>query len=338
MDNRVRVLQIIAGMGSGGAEKFLMNMYRNMDHDKIVFDFLLQSDDNLYKDELESYGSVIYQIPPYYRHPIKNRAALKSILERGYSVIHVHANALMYITPILLAKELHIPCRIMHSHNTSLYYKWMRPYHVLNKHRIKNSASHRFACSEKAGEWMFDSDYTVVRNAIDLEAFAFKREVRDVYRQELGISKDDLVIGQIGRLWEVKNQTFTLDVLKQILEKRDNCQLLFVGEGMDEADLQNKARLLGIDNHVSFLGVRKDVSDLINAFDILMLPSLYEGLPMVMIESQANGLPVFCSENVTEESVVSTNVFRLSLDLGAAKWARLILETDTHRIDNRSWF
>lgn len=333
MDNRVRVLHVITGMGSGGAEMFLMNMYRNMDHDKIVFDFLLQSDENLYKDELESFGSRIYQIPPYFRHPIQNYAALKRILKKEYSIIHIHGNALMYIEPILCAEKIGIPCRIMHSHSTSLFYKWARPYHELNKRRIAKHATHRFACSEEAGAWMFGSDFTVIRNAIDLDCFAFQNELRAKYRRELGIADDDYVIGQIGRLREVKNQSFTLDVFQQILARRDYCRLLFIGEGADEASLRSKARLLGMEGRVSFLGVRTDVSNLFNAFDIMAFPSLYEGLGIVMIEAQANGLPVICSTNVPETCVYAPNVRRLPLELGAAAWADAILTADVHRVD-----
>ena len=335
MDNRVRVLQVIAGMGSGGAEMFLMNMYRNMDHDKIVFDFLLQSSENIYKEELESYGSKIWEIPPYYKKPFQNHSALKKVLAKGYPIVHVHANALLYITPILYAEKAGISCRIMHSHNTSMYYKWALPYHNLNKIRIKKHATHCFACSEEAGTWMFGSDYTVISNAIDLERFAFRPDLRDKYRSELGISEGDLAIGQIGRLFSTKNQSFSLDVFHEVLMQRKNCRLLFIGIGGDEAMLREKATKLGIADRVSFLGVRTDVSSLVNAFDLLLLPSLYEGFPVVMVEAQANGLPILCSSAVTERSVLSSNVWRLPLEIGKEKWAESILSADPQRLDNR---
>lgn len=334
MDNRLRVLHVITGMGSGGAEMFLMNMYRNMNKNKIVFDFLLQSDQNIFKEELESYGSRIFTVPPYYKHPMQNRTELKEILREGYQIVHVHANALMYILPIIYAKKAGIPCRIMHSHNTSLLYKWALPYHKFNKRRVEKYATHRFACSQEAGEWMFNSNFIVIRNAVDLNRFAFNEKLRTQYRQELGVSKDDLVIGQIGRLSHTKNQDFTLDVLSSLRKKVKNCRLLFVGEGTGEQALRDKTCNMDLEENVEFLGVRSDVNQLINAFDILMLPSLYEGLPVVMIEAQANGITVFCSTNITVESVYADNIHRLSLDLGPETWAENILNSQIYRRDN----
>lgn len=335
MDDRVRVLHVITGMGSGGAEMFLMNMYRNMDHSSIVFDFLLQSDENLYKEELESYGSRIWQIPPYFKHPLKNRVALKQVLKNGFSAVHVHANGLLYIEPILLAHHYGIPCRIMHSHSSSMYYKWALPLHQLNRFRIRGHVTQRFACSEEAGRWMFGSDFTVIQNAIDLDQFAFNPKARTQYRRELQISEDELVIGQIGRLYSTKNQSFSLQVFQQVLKKRTDCRLLFVGSGSDEEMLGKMAREMSIADKVSFLGVRTDVNELINAFDLLLFPSLYEGLPIVTIEAQANGLPIVCSNAVPESCVLSPNMSRLSLELGPEKWAEAILSADLTRTDNR---
>ncbi len=334
MKNQVRVLHVITGLGSGGAEMFLMNMYRNMDHEKIVFDFLLQSNENIYREELASYGSQIWQIPPYFKHPLQNHTELKKILAQGYPIIHVHANALMYITPILLAEKAGVPCRIMHSHSTSVIFKWALPYHILNKKRVKKSATHCFACSEDAGVWMFGSDYTVIQNAIELDRFAFCPELRDKYRQELGIADDELVIGQIGRLRELKNQSFSLESFRILTMEKANCRLLFVGDGSDEAELREKAQALGIANRVSFLGVRTDVSGLMNAFDLLLFPSLYEGLGIVTVEAQANGLPVVCSTAVPESCVFAENVHRRSLELGPEAWAEEILSMDLSRTDN----
>ena len=335
MDDRVRVLQVITGMGSGGAEMFLMNMYRNMDHEKIVFDFLLQSDENLYKDELESYGSRIWQIPPYFRHPFQNRKALKGVLKNNFSAIHVHANGLLYIEPILLAHRYGIPCRIMHSHSSSMYYKWALPIHRLNRLRIQGHVTECFACSEEAGRWMFGSDYTVIQNAIDLDRFSFDPEARAKYRSELQIPEGELVIGQIGRLYATKNQVFSLDLFQALLAKEGNCRLLFIGDGSDAPMLREKAQELSIENRVSFLGVRTDVSRLINSFDMLLLPSLYEGLPIVTIEAQANGLPILCSTAVPEGCVMAPNVRRLPLELGPEEWVKALLSLDLERTDNR---
>ena len=333
--NPVRILHVITGMGSGGAEMFLMNMYRNMDHDRVVFDFVLQSDENIYRDELLSYGSKIYRIEPYFKHYFKNHAQLKEILRSGYSIVHVHGNALLYITPLLYAKRMGIPCRIMHSHNTSMYYKWALPYHVLNKHRLRHAASHRFACSDAAGKWMFFDDFTVIENAIDLDAFSFREESRIRVREELGIPQNAFVIGQVGRLTAVKNQQFSMKVFSEVHLSRPDSRLLFIGTGSMEKEMKEIASSMGIGEKVLFLGARKDVSRLQNAMDLFIFPSLYEGLGIVAIEAQANGLPVYCSNAIPDEALIGENIHRLSLEAGVDAWAKEILQADLNRRDNQ---
>ena len=335
MDNRVRVLHVITGMGSGGAEMFLMNMYRNMDHSRIVFDFLLQSSENLYQQELESYGSRIYQIPAYFRHPLQNRTQLQDVLKLPFSAIHVHGNALLYVMPLFAAKKAGIPCRIMHSHSTSMYYKWAMPWHMLNRLRINRCVTHRFACSEAAGDWMFDRPYQVIRNAVDLDAFSFNAQARKSLRTELGIPETATVFGQVGRLSSVKNQIFSLEVFSKFIRQRPESFLLLVGIGSMEQELRQKARQLGIEQQLRFLGVRTDVSRLENVFDLLLCPSLYEGLGITVIEAQANGIPVYCSTAVPEQAAVSESVHRISLDLGPEAWAEAILRENLERADHR---
>ena len=335
MDNRIRVLHVITGMGSGGAEMFLINMYRNMDHSRIVFDFLLQSDENLYRKELESYGSRIYQIPAYFEHPLQNRTQLREVLKQPFSAIHVHANALLYVLPLFAAKKAGVPCRIMHSHSSSMYYKWAMPWHQLNRKRIKRCATHCFACSDPAGHWMFEGPYTVIQNAIDLDAFSFQPELRSQQRHVLGIEEETLVLGQVGRLSEVKNQLFTLDCFSHIVRQRPDSLLLFVGSGYMESELRSQAQQLGIIDRIRFLGIRTDVNLLENVFDAVLCPSLYEGLGITVIEAQANGLPVFCSTAVPDQAAVSADVRRLPLEAGPAAWAEEILKNSLERRDHR---
>ncbi len=336
MDSRVHVLQVISGMGSGGAEMFLMNMYRNMDHNKIVFDFLLQSDENIYKDELKYYGSTVHRVTPYYKNYFANISQLKSVLRNNYPIVHVHANALLYIEPLIYAKKLGVPCRIMHSHNSSMFYKFALPYHSLNKFRIRHYATHQFACSEAAGKWMFGERFTIIPNAIDIDHFSFTNETRTKIRNELGISEHTFVLGQVGRLYSVKNQKFSMEVLKNLLAVRPDSMLVLVGEGGDSEELQVFARQQGISDHVLFLGVRSDVFSILSSFDAFIFPSLYEGLPVTVIEAQANGLPVFCSYAVPEQAVLAKNVHRLSLELGPKKWSEEILNASFNRLNNKS--
>ena len=336
MNDPVRILQVISGLGSGGAEVFIMNMLRNIDRKKVIFDFLLQSDENIYKDELEAYGCRIYKIPPYYKHPLKNRNHLREFLfaHPEYRTIHVHSNALIYTAPLFLAKKVGIPKRIMHSHSTFTYRKIMLPVHYINRFRINNVVTTCLACSAAAGTWMFRRDYRIVKNAIDLEKFRFQKNERNKVRQELRISESQIVIGQVGRLESAKNALFSVKILKELLQYGKNMLLLFVGTGSRKTEILHLAHELGVEKQIRFLGVRQDVNLLLNSFDLFLLPSFFEGLSISLIEAQANGLPSFCSTGIPREAIVAENVRQLSLKTGPKEWARQILHEPLVRSDS----
>lgn len=335
MDQKLRVLHVISSIGTGGAETFIMNMVRNMDHEKLAFDFLLQSNSVSYATELESYGCRFFVIPPYYRHMLQNHRQLKKILtENTFQAIHLHANGLFYLTPIIYAKRAGIPCRIVHSHSNFIYYKIGKPLHYFNKWRAQKSATHFFACSEKAGKWMFCGDYTLIPNAIDLDAFAFSGLKRQQYRREWNIRDDTLVIGQVGRLTEPKNHVFSLQVFEQIKKEKQNSLLILVGNGNLRNTIIREIESRGLSDSVWLLGTRNDTKDLLNAFDVFLFPSLFEGMPIAAIEAQANGLPCFFSEAVPENTVIGNNSLRLSLSLGPEVWAQKILSALLGRVDN----
>ena len=214
----VRVLHIINGLGSGGAESFLMNMYRNIDREKIQFDFLLRSEENMYKDELEKMGSKVYVTASFPKHFMKNYCETKKFLkEHKYEVIHVHANALLYLTALILAKKEGVKCRIVHSHSISAKYPVLKIIHNFNKNLLHFWATDYLACSEDAGKWMFKKQYTHIKNSTDLDKFRFNRRKRECVREELGIDEDVFVIGHIGRFLPVKNHSFILSVFKSII-------------------------------------------------------------------------------------------------------------------------
>lgn len=335
MGDCMRVLQVITGLGSGGAESFLMSMYRNMDHQKVQFDFLVRSRENFYKEELERSGSKVYYTTPFPPHYLKNLFEVSKILrENNYSVVHVHANALLYMTALEEAKRLGIPCRIMHSHSSSTCSKKYLPIHFFNKKRIEKLATHKFACSELAGKWMFNGGFQVINNAIDLERFRYSEESRNCVRNELGISANTFVMGHVGRFWQVKNHSFLLDIFAEIVKTKPASMLVLVGTGDLVEAVQQKASSLGIEDKVLLLGERKDVNKILSALDAFVFPSLCEGLPIAAIEAQANGLFFVCSENVTGEVIIADNAYRLPLEKGPEYWAKYILSADLSRYDN----
>ncbi len=334
MAEPVRVLHVIAGMGSGGAESFLMNMCRHMDREKVQFDFLLRSSENIYVDELEALGCGVYYTDSFPRHWIRNRMQTKAILKQNsYSIIHVHANALLYITPLILAKKMGVPCRIMHSHNSSMAYKAALPIHLFFKNRIQRIATHCFACSDQAGKWMFPGQYQIIRNAIDVEKFKYDPEAREQIRNEMRIPADELVVGHVGRFWEQKNHAFLLCVFSKILQQKPNAYLVLVGEGGLKNQIRELALSLGISTHVIFAGVRKDVNKVLSMFDVFAFPSLYEGLSVVSVEAQVNGLPVICSEATPSSVLFSEYSKQVPLSCGEETWAGQLLAAAGHRCD-----
>lgn len=334
MAEPIRVLHVIAGMGSGGAESFLMNMCRHMDREKVQFDFLLRSRENIYADELEAMGCRVYYTDSFPRHWLRNRRQTEKILKQNpYRIIHVHANALLYVTPLTLAKKLGVPCRIMHSHSTFMLYSKARIIHDYNKRRIHEIATDCFACAEKSGEWMFGDRFQVINNAIDIERFRFDQSAREQIRREFSIPADAFVVGHVGRFWPEKNHAFLVKVFSGVLRQKPDARLILVGEGALESQIRELARELGVIDRVVFAGVRKDVNKVLSAFDVFAFPSVYEGLSVVSLEAQANGLPLICSE-ATQSSVLFSEYSRqIPLSSGEEIWTRQLLAAEGHRCD-----
>lgn len=333
----VRVLHVLTALSSGGAESFIMNMYRNMDRDKVQFDFLLRSTENVYKEELEKMGSRVYVTAAFPRHFIQNALQTSRFFkELTYDIIHVHANALLYTFALSCAKRNGVKCRIIHSHNSAMAHMRLLPLHNANKKRIHALATDFFACSENAGKWMFDKDFTVVHNAIDLDAFSYDVQKRKKLRAELGIGDQDLVLGHIGRFAAQKNHTFLIDIFAEVAKIRPDAKLILLGDGDLREAMAQKVSQLELSDRVFFMGARKDVADLVNVFDLFVFPSLYEGLGIVALEAQANGLAVICSEAIPDQALFGMANKKRSLQESTAVWAKHILSIDIRRQDLRS--
>lgn len=334
MAEPVRVLHVVTGMEHGGTESFIMNMYRSIDREKVQFDFLLRSDRMIYGDELKKMGSRIYYTASFPKHFIKNYfQTVRFFKEHPYQIIHVHANALLYVSALKIAKRAGVKCRIMHSHNASLFYSKAKLIHMHNKRRIESLATHYFACSEIAGQWMFNKEYKIIRNGIDIDRFAYNEENRNKIRRELNIPDDAFVLGHTGHLTYVKNQKFAIDILSEIHKSGKKAYLVLVGEGDAESELKQLAAQKSICDYVVFTGGRKDVPDILCAFDLFIFPSIYEGLGISVLEAQANGLVCVCSEAVPVDSFPKDSICQLSLDLGPQEWSKTILDIDCSRLD-----
>lgn len=334
----IRVLHITGTMDVGGIETFLMNVYRNIDRNKVQFDFLLSGGTEFhYSEEIRKLGGKIYSVPSRNggKDVLKNSKALDDFFRKHteYKIVHQHVSSLSYITPLLKAKKYHIPTRIVHSHSTQEFGNYLNVVlHYIHKPIISKLATNYFACSSLAAKWVYpeslikQNKHVIVKNAIDVENYKFDSAIRNKIRRELGISENEIVIGHVGRFVDLKNHKFIIDIFNEITKKDTNFKLLFVGDGILRGETEEKIIELGLKDKVIFTGVRPDVGNLLNAMDIFLFPSLYEGLGMALIEAQSIGLKCFTSDNVVPQEVDVTGLVNfISLNESAKEWAKQIL-------------
>lgn len=335
----VRVLHIVGRMDRGGIETMLMNLYRNIDRDKVQFDFLAHfGREAAYNDEIRSMGGRIYEMPAlrdethvYYWRVFSYINALKKFFDehKEYKIIHCHmTNTAGIYMPI--AQKRGVTCRISHSHSTKAKIGIMGKVTDLLQKPIYKYATDMFACSEAAKNWFYSEELIksdkvkVVANAVDADKFRFSPEKRVQMRSELNLG-DSLAIVCVARFRREKNQIFLMDVLKKLKENGENVVFVFAGDGPCEDEVKAKAKEYGLENETRFLGMRSDVPDILQAADAFVLPSLWEGLPVTGIEAQASGLHCVVSDGVTEEMNALDMVEYLSLDEPLDKWCSYIL-------------
>lgn len=322
----MRILHVINGMGTGGAEKDIMNWYRNIDNSKYQFDFLIRSNQEFYKNEIEKKGGHVYKVSPFPQCFIKNFRDTKKFLREHcneYDNIHVHGNALIYIYPLVAAKKFRIKNRIFHVHNTKTGNRIAYLIHRVNKLIIARYANQFLACSQKAGEFAYGKrKFVVINNAMDLKKF--KQNPDYSLRKELSL-ENRFVVGHVGRFLKAKNHKFLIDIFKKIREKNNNAILLMVGSGGLQHEIVEYAEKMGIIKDVRFLGERNDVEKLLLLMDIMVFPSLYEGVPLVVLEAQASGTKIIYSDRIDDQVQITPFARRKSLNDSAETWADEVL-------------
>lgn len=317
----IRVLHIVDSMNRAGQETFVMNVYRGMDRRMIQFDFLqFQSDEADYDAEILELGGRIHHATAKnadFRGSMREVADIVS--RHHYKIVHRHfSNASMYFD-LSAAKHGGATCLIAHSHNTSSNHKLM---HRLLRRPLYRLADEHLACAKDAGSWMYgDRSFKVIPNGIDTSLFRYNSQAKKRLRNELGIAAESLVFGHVGRFFEVKNHAFILEVFKEILTREPDAALLLVGDGALRPAMEQWTRLHQIESNVHFLGVRGDIPDLMSAMNLFIMPSLYEGLPVTLVETQTSGLPSLISDTISEEIAFTSCVHRMSLERPAAEWA-----------------
>ena len=331
-----RILQIGMHDQLGGIENFLMNYYRNIDRNNVQFDFInMYNKDFCFKKDIEELGGKIYKVTNVKKNPIKYFYDIEAIIkENNYEIVHIHMLSAANILPILAAKKAGTKKIIVHSHSSNVPKSLVkRLLNSINKKVINRKADVFLACSQKAGKWLYgdNEQFTIVNNAIDIEKFRFNSIVRKEIREKYGL-ENSLVIGHVGRFEEEKNHIFLVKILKKLKEKNKCIKLLLIGEGTLKEQIEKEVIHEGLQKDVIFVGNTYNVNEFYQAMDAFVLPSFFEGLPIVLIEAQVSGLRCFTSkERVSKEADISGRTEYIKLENNPEEWGRAILTQNLER-------
>lgn len=309
----IRVLQMELTGQVGGIETFLYNVYSHIDRDRYHFDFVTEAEHPAYVKEFAELGAQIYRISSF-RHPVQYRRDLQSVMRKGYDVIHINKNSAANIIPFILAKKYTDAMVVAHSHNTAPSTgKVSALLHYVNMNRLYDFSDIHLACSDEAGRWLYgDRDFRLIPNGIDVEKFRFDAAVREKYRKDLNLG-DAFTLINVGRFSPQKNHDRLIDIFAEVLRRKPDTRLLLVGTGVLEESIKKKARRLSLTDNVIFMGEWSDVNNLLMASDCFVMPSLYEGLPISLVEAQAAGLSVFASDGISDEAAITSGFRQFSL-------------------------
>lgn len=337
-----RVLQVIGRMNRGGAETMIMNLYRNVDREKVQFDFVEHtSEECVFDSEIKNLGGRIFNCPKYNgKNHFEYTKWWKSFFKEHpeYKVIHGHigSTASIYLG---IAKKAGL-FTIAHSHNTNRFCDAKDYLYLMLTYPTRFIADYFFFCSDEAGISRYGkkvfsdkSRYSVLNNAIDTKLYEHSDDISDSVRKEIGIEHDDIVIGHVGRFNPQKNHPFLIDIFAEVAKLEPKAKFLLVGGGDGTEAIQEKVNTLGLSDKVIFTGVRSDVNRLLQSMDVFVFPSLYEGLPVTLVEAQASGLPCVMSDKVPTESIITDGLITVKkLTDTAEDWAKHVLS----RIDKEN--
>lgn len=325
-----RVLQIGMYGNLGGIDSFLMNYYRNMRKTNIQFDFINMYPEFVYRSEIISLGGKVYDVPYVKKHPIRYYCKLIRIIkDNNYQIVHVHMLSAANIIPLIVAKKCKVEQIISHVHcNNIIGSRLKKLLNSINKKFVISLANTYCACSKSAGDWFYGTKkkYIVIPNAIDYEKFLFNSKKREKIRKELNIN-NKFVIGHVGRINEVKNQMFVLDIFQSMLNYKNNIILLLIGTGELEDKIKYEIKKRNLNDKVVLLSPMKNVYDYYQAMDSFIFPSKYEGFGMALVEAQISGLPCYASDKVPVETKILNSTVYMSLDNPPIKWAQIILKS-----------
>lgn len=328
----LRVLHVINNLDYGGVQRYLLSYLKNIDRTKVVFDFVVQSQEKgAMEDEVVSLGSRVYKLPSLVTARKDFAKQLMELLttHSEYRAIEVHQN-FRSLLPLEVAKRAGVPIRIAHSHNTYEASSMLKGlYRIFFKSKLPSVATHYWGCSPKANEWLYgkglSSDAEVIPNAIEVARFEFSALNRRAIREQYGIN--GMCIGHVGTASPAKNHRFLIEIFSKIYAENPRSKLMLVGcaEDAQQGSLMDLAEELKCSDGVVFLGLVSNPEMYLSAMDVFVFPSLYEGLPIVCVEAQANRLRIVATENVIPvESNLCSAISFLSLEQGPEVWAQII--------------
>lgn len=335
MENKTRRILIYGVVNQktfGGVGTFVTEMNRHMSGDTL-FDYVIEGEGCNIQDKIEELGGQIYFITKRIKNPLLNLKENKKILKElrnTHEVVYFNLSSLGWIEPIRIAISLGYRV-FVHSHNSKLLINDTRHrlVHKTNRYRLSRYNVSRLSCSQRATEFMFYPKDRVhfIHNAVDIDLFKFNPEERMQVRKEIKLSSDTKVIGFVGRLVEQKNVLFLIDILRNVIaQSEENIVMIIIGEGNLKDKLNERIVQFNLQEHCLLLGDRADANRYYQAMDVFLLPSLFEGLPIVMTEAQVSGLHCIISDTITPEADISENVTFLPLDIGAERWGEIVCE------------
>ena len=330
----MKLLVILTGeMGFDGITNSVLNYYKAMDRsDMIIHVASARRTDEQMKRNFESIGCKVIPLENRDEHPVKYFCNLvKMIFHEKYDIVHAHGNSATLVIETTAAMLAGCKVRVVHSRNSFCEHikvdKLFRPL-------LYATYTDGFACGEKAGRWLFGNrNYTIVQNGKNIDQFLFNPDKRVEYRKKLNADDGEVLIGHVGLFHRQKNHPFLIEIFKNVCDVSDRYKLVLIGDGADRQIIEAMVNENGLSNKVVFLGRQTNVSDWLNALDVMVFPSLFEGMPNVVLEWQINGLSAIISDNITRECNVTGTVEFYPLDKGAKKWAEKILKMDIRNRD-----
>lgn len=333
---KIKVCHVVCGLKSGGVESVIYNYCSAAGNNKYEWYLLYQhepSKKNIY--EFEKIGFYLQRIPSKARHPIKNYKDTYNFLKNEkIDVVHCHMTLMNFI-PLIAARKLKIRVRICHSHNSDIRKKnvFVKLFEKILKVLCIKNSTHLVACGEEAGKYMFGKKkFQILHNAMDLEKYQYSENNRKNIRKKYNISDNKYVVGHIGRFTKQKNQIFIIELFKKIYEEDKNFVLFLIGDGEQKKFIIDKIKEYGLDKNVILPGILNNVNQVYSAFDLFILPSLWEGLPVVSIEAQASGVQTILSNNIDKKAIIEKEKCTM-LDLNIEKWKKQILKEKHNKSD-----